>query len=259
VKPPVTLTVRDGLAVVRIDRAHGNAINSDVADGLSRCARQAAQSDEIRGVLLAAAGKLFSPGLDLQELSRLDRADMERFSRDFSTCILDLYAFPKPLVAAIHGHAVAGGCVVTLSADWRILRRGALVGLNEVRVGVPLPFGVSTILRETVPRTHLEEVALLGRNYRDEGALEAGLAHELHPDEGFEEHCLSRLEEFASKDANAFSVTKRYLRSMIVDRIRAEEDRHRGEFLDGWFSPPTQKRIRAIVEELAGTSDSNSS
>jgi enoyl-CoA hydratase len=248
----VTLTERDGLAILRIGRANGNAINGDVVDGLTTLVRQAAQSEEIRGVLLAASGKLFSPGLDLRELIELDRRGMERFTRGFNTCVLELYAFAKPLVAAIHGHAVAGGCVLTLGADWRVLRRGALIGLNEVRVGVPLPFGVSMILRESVPRIHLEEVALLGLNYRDEAALEAGLVHELHAADGFEEHCLERLEELASRDSNAFAVTKRYLRSMIVERIRTEEDLHRDEFLDGWFSRPTQDRIRAVIAKLAG-------
>jgi enoyl-CoA hydratase len=246
------LTQRDGLAIVRIGRENGNAINGALVDDLTTLVRQAARTDEIRGVLLAASGKLFSPGLDLRELVGLDRQGMDQFIRGFSTCVLELYDFSKPLVAAIHGHAVAGGCVLTLGADWRVLRRGALIGLNEVRVGVPLPFGVSMILRESVPRTHLEEIALLGLNYRDEAALEAGLVHELRGADGFEEHCLERLEELASRDSNAFSVTKRYLRSMIVERIRAEEDLHRDEFLDGWFSRPTQDRIRAVVDELGG-------
>ena len=244
------MDVENGLATVTLNRAHGNAINVELAEDLTRSCREAARDDAIHGLMLAGAGKLFCPGLDLQELVELDRSEMERFVIDFATCIAELYAFPKPMVAAIHGHAVAGGCVLTLTADWRVLRAGALVGLNEVRVGVPLPFGVSLILRESVPRLHLEEVALLGKNYRDDAALSAGLVHEVHAGELFEEHCRQRLQEFVSRDLGALMITKRFLRSSIVERIRENGTRDVPEFLDAWYRPQTQARIRGIVDEL---------
>ena len=246
----VGMEAEDGLATVTLDRAHGNAINVELAEELTRLCREAARDDAIHGLMLAGAGKLFCPGLDLQELIELDRPEMESFVIDFATCVMELYAFPKPMVAAIHGHAVAGGCVLTLTADWRVLRAGALVGLNEVRVGVPLPFGVSLILRESVPRLHLEEVALLGKNYHDDDALSAGLVHEVHAGESFEEHCRMRLREFVSRDLGALMITKRFLRSSIVDRIRENGTRDVPEFLDAWFRPQTQARIRGIVDEL---------
>ena len=246
----VVLSVEDGLATATMNRAHGNAINAELTEDLTRVCREAARDDAIHGLMLAGEGKLFCPGLDLQELTELDRGEMERFVVDFATCIAELYAFPKPMVAAIHGHAVAGGCVLTLTADWRVLRPGALVGLNEVRVGVPLPFGVSLILRESVPRLHLEEVALLGKNYRDEAALAAGLVHEIYGGDAFEEHCRDRLREFTTRDLGALMITKRFLRSSIVERIRENGTRDAPEFVDAWFRPQTQARIRGIVDEL---------
>ena len=123
--------------------------------------------------------------------------------------------------AAIHGHALAGGCVLGLCADWRVLRRGALIGLNEVKVGVPLPFGVALIVRDAVPRHALPAVALLGRNFSDEAALAAGLADELAEPGEVEAAARARLEELLDKDPAAFSVTKRYLRSPAIERIRA--------------------------------------
>jgi len=245
-----TLTVNDGLAVLRISRDNGNALNGELVSDLTATITEAASRDDVRGVLLAAAGKLFSPGLDLRELIELDRPAMESFVAAFGTCVTELYAFEKPLVAALHGHAVAGGCVISLAADWRILAEGALIGLNEVRVGVPLPFGVAMMLRESVPTRHLEEIALFGLNYRGDEALAAGLVHEVRPTEGFEGYCLSRLEELASRDSLAFSTTKRYLRAATVERMRAHDAELAGEFIEGWFSPPTRERMRAIVDDL---------
>ena len=152
--------------------------------------------------------------------------------------MLTLYTLSKPLVAAIHGHAIAGGFLLTLTADWRILREGAKVGLAEIRVGVPFPFGIAMILREAVPRASLEELALFGRNYDDRQALQAGLVHELAPSRRVRgSPACERLEELAASDPEAFAITKRYLRSATVERIRANDAQFAAEFLDSWFAP----------------------
>jgi len=247
----VRYSAGDGVATVRIARDHGNAINDTLVRDLMTTFQEAASDSGVRGVLLTADGKLFCPGLDLRELIELDRAAMERFMQRFSAMLLALYTFPKPVVAALSGHALAGGCVLSLTADRRILIEGALVGLNEVKVGVPLPFGVSLMLRETVRTPILEEVALIGRNYRGQEAIDSGLVHEIHGAGGFETFCLERLAEFTEKDLNAFATTKRYLRSAAVERIRANDQKFVPEFLDCWFSNDTQARIRGIVAQLA--------
>ncbi|MCP3977726.1 MAG: enoyl-CoA hydratase/isomerase family protein [bacterium] len=241
---------RGELAVLRLGREHGNALNGRLIDELLQAVREIDGDPEVRGVLLAASGKLFCPGLDLQELIELDRPAMQSFVLRFNSAILSLYTLARPVVAALHGHAVAGGCVLALTADWRVLARGALVGLNEVKVGVPLPFGVSMILRETVPRTSLEEVAMFGRNYRDEEAVRSGLVHEVVEQGDAESRALERLEELASRDATAFAITKRYLRAATVERIRAHDPHFTGDFLDAWFSPTTRERLSAIVAGL---------
>jgi enoyl-CoA hydratase/carnithine racemase len=137
-----------------------------------------------------------------------------------------------------------------MCADWRVARRGAVIGLNEVKVGVPLPFGVALIVRDAVPKHRLTAVALLGRNFSDEDALTSGLADELAEAEAVETQARARLDEFLAKDAFAFAVTKRYLRSPVVERVRANNALLLPEWLDGWFSKGTQERIAAIVADL---------
>jgi enoyl-CoA hydratase/carnithine racemase len=246
----VEQSVDAGLATLRIGRKHGNAINPELCHELVLAYRRAASDPEVRGVLFAASGKLFCPGLDIQELIELDRPAMERFLAGFSELILTMYSFEKPVVAALHGHTIAGGCVLSLTVDRRVLATGAMIGLNEIKVGVPLPFGVAMILRDSVCQAHLEEVALFGRNYTGDEAIAAGLAHEVRPVEGFEASCLESLGELASRDAQAFAITKRYLRSATVERIRANEGDRAQEFLDSWFSAETRERLQAIVDKL---------
>lgn len=246
----VEVSVEGGLATVRMARAHGNAIDPELAADLATAFREAGTDPAVRGVLFAASGKLFCPGLDVQDLFDLDRDEMTQFIADFNRTVLTMYAFPKPVVAAMHGHAIAGGCVLSLTVDWRVLAEGAMIGLNEIRVGVPLPYGVSQILREAISTTHLTEVAMFGRNFSGKQAVVTGLAHEIHPSEGFEAHCMNRLDELASRDPKSFSITKRYFRSATVERARAHEDQLRQEFVDSWFSPGTRERMRGIVAQL---------
>ena len=128
------------LAVLRLSKARGNAIDEPLVEDLARAAVAVAADDGVRGVLLASAHPtLFCPGLDLVALAEYDRGSMERFMTAFAIAVWGLYGLPKPVVAAVGGAAVAGGCILALTADHRVLKRGAPIGLNEVKVGVPLP------------------------------------------------------------------------------------------------------------------------
>ena len=239
------------LAILRLSKARGNAIDEPMVEELARAAAEVAKDVDVRGVLLASAHpKLFCPGLDLVALSSYDRGSMERFMMAFAVAVWALYGLPKPVVAAVGGAAVAGGCILALTADHRVLRRGAPIGLNEVKVGVPLPWSVTRLLRATVHAPALGRIALLGRNFTDTEAVDLGLADEVIEAEGFEAACLARLEEFADKDPLALATTKAWLReSVLVEMMTHEAERVQG-FLDGWFSPGTQERIRATVASL---------
>lgn len=247
----VRMEARGRLAVLRLDKARGNAIDDALAAELLAVAGEIARDDGVAGVLLASAHpKLFCPGLDLVALAGHDRPAMEGFMRTFAAAVWGLYGLPKPVVAAVGGAAVAGGCILALTADHRVLKAGAPIGLNEVRVGVPLPWSVTVLLRASVSPPALGRIALVGSNFTDDEAVRAGLAHEIAGAEGFEETCLARLAELADRDASALAATKAWLRGPSLAEMMAHEGERVGTFLDGWFSPGTQERIRATVAAL---------
>src|SRR5262245_26864585 len=249
--PNLRLERNGPLAVLRLDKARGNAIDPPLVEELLAATAQVAADDGVRGLLLASGHpKLFCPGLDLVTLVELDRPAMARFMGRFAEVVWTLYALRKPMVAAVNGPAVAGGCILALTADLRLLRRGAQIGLNEVRVGVPLPWSVALLLRATVPASALTRVALLGQNFQDEEAVAAGLADEVLEADGFEEAALSRLAELAEKDAQAVAVTKAYLRAGVLQHMQEREAAAQADFLDGWFSAPTRERMRQTVASL---------
>lgn len=240
------------LAVLRMDKARGNAIDEPFAEDMLAASRAVAQDGDVHGVLLASAHpKLFCPGLDLVTLFEYDRPSMARFMGRFGEAVTALFSMRKPVVAAIAGHAVAGGCVLALTADHRILRRGCQIGLNEVRVGLPLPWSVALLLKAAVPPLALSRVALLGENFADEEARAIGLVHEVRDADGFEAACVARAQEFAEKDTAAVGTTKAYLRDTVLREMQAQEKDRQGEFLDAWFSSAGREKIRQTVEALS--------
>jgi enoyl-CoA hydratase len=247
----VRIEDRGRLRVLSLDKGRGNAIDPPLVEELLASLAGLRADGSARGVLLASAHpKLFCPGLDLVTLHALDRPAMERFMLRFAELVWGLYALPIPLVAAVSGAAVAGGCVLALTADWRILAPTAPIGLNEVKVGVPLPWSVSLLLQGAVGPQSLASVALLGRNFSGTDAIAAGLADELADLQGFESTCLARLEEFADKDPYSFARIKGYLREPTLQRMQAEEKPRIGEWLDGWFSPATRERVAVTVAAI---------
>jgi len=243
---------RDGpLAYLRLDKARANAIDEPLADAMLAASWELAADDTVGGVLLCSAHpKVFCPGLDLVALSAYDAPSLTRFLLRFAEMVWALYALPKPLVAAVGGHAVAGGCILALTADERLARRGASVGLNEVKIGVPLPWSVTVLIRASLAPTSLAEVALAGSNFQDEEAIRTGLVHALVESEGFESACVARLARWAEKDPTAFATTKRYLREGFLTEMKAHESARAQEFVSAWFAPATQERRAQIVASL---------
>jgi enoyl-CoA hydratase/carnithine racemase len=247
----VQVEIKDGIGAIRLKGPRGNAMSEALVSDLSAALRTVGGEPSVRAVLLASAHpKLFCPGLDLVSLSEASRADLGAFMLHFSTVLTDLFALKKPVVAAVNGAAVAGGCLLALTADWRIAKRGAPMGLNEVKVGVPLPWSAVMLLKTASPAYAQAAVALLGRNFEGEAAVGAGLAHEVVEAETFDTAVAERLAEFAEKDPYAFGVTKGYLRGAAVASMRDRETALLDEFLDGWFSEGTKARIQKAVAAL---------
>lgn len=244
---------RDGdLVVLRLTKARGHSLDEALLMELRESVARVRNDQSVQGVMLAASHpRVFCTGLDLEALQDWDRLRMRGFMRLFCEVMRDLFGLDRPLVAALSGHAVAGGLVLALTADLRILKGAeVMVGLNELRVGLPMPWTVVLLLQATVPGRSFSEVALLGRNFTGEEAVERGLAHEVGPKEGFEAHCLERLRDVASREAGAIRLTKAWSRLAALERMAAGEEAHLEAFLDAWFSDPVQQRLRTTLDAL---------
>ena len=243
---------REGpLARLRLDKARANAMDAALVGDLTRAAAELRTDDGVRGILLCSAHpRVFCPGLDLVALDAYDAPALRAFLLRFAEMVWALYGLDKPVVAAVGGHAVAGGCILALTADLRLIAHGAQMGLNEVKIGVPLPWTVTVLLRANLAATSVADVALDGRNFADDEAVRVGLAHAALPADGFEGAAVAVLARLAERDPLATRTTKRYLRTPFLEEMKAREADHVDEFVAAWFSPATCERRRQILASL---------
>ena len=227
-----------------------NAIGSAFLDRLS------AQLDEVEAsgaaaLVLTGEGRTFSAGLDLPEISALDRSALERFIRRFSEVMLRVFALPVPVVAAINGHAIAGGCVLAMQADVRIAAEGDYrIGLNEVAIGLGLPAVVLETLRCQVSPGSLGPVALEGRLLRPEEARELGLVEAVLPPAVLLEQARGRAAELAALPRPAFRDVKQALRGPVAAAVRRVEREDARRWVETAFTPAARERLADVVARL---------
>lgn len=248
---PMKIEQRGRVALLQMNAGKANAL------GPQWLAQTEALLDEIlrgpaRAVVITGYEGFFSAGLDLPSLVSLSRNEMTAFMDRFSATMLRVFEFQRPVVAAVNGHAIAGGCVCALQADTRIMVRGsAKIGLNEVALGVGLPAGVVETLRCQVPASSLLPVALEGKLFTSDDALKLGLVDEIVPAEDLLTRSLARAEQLAELPTLSFAHAKSQVRRPAADAVRAAlAAGDSGRWVDIWLAPETQERIAAAVAKL---------
>jgi Delta3-Delta2-enoyl-CoA isomerase len=242
------VTQRDGLAEIRLACGKANALNPRSLDALA-AAFEAVRGSGAAGVVLTGYEGFFSAGLDLVLLYGLDPAAMDAFMQTFDRVMLEVFAFPRPVVAALNGHAVAGGCILALACDARVALEGPIkIGLNEVRLGVPFPASALEIARHGLPARSLEEVLYGGELYAPADARSRGLVDRVTGDPLAEARGLCA--RLAGQPRGAFAAIKAALKAPALARARDTLDPLRRAFVEAWYSPDARDRIGAARAPL---------
>jgi enoyl-CoA hydratase len=212
--------------------------------------------DELRAagdapVLLTGApgSGAFSAGLDLKEVASLDEPRMAEFLRLLERCMTAVYLYPGPTAAAVNGHAIAGGCVLTLACDVRVMIDDAAskIGLNEVALGLRFPPRTLALVRARLPRPAESDVLLGAQLFTARDALKRGLVDELAADPVATAR--ARLDVLAAHPRIAYVKTKRDLRGAEQDLCSdAELARWLGESIPMWTSPELRARVMALLK-----------
>lgn len=237
-----------GVETLQIEHGKANALDVELCRDLAGALQEA---DAREGPLvLTGTGSMFSAGVDLFRVVDGGRAYVQEFLPALSELFVRLFVTGRPVVAAINGHAIAGGCILACACDYRVMREGKWrIGLPELHVGVPFPASAIELLRSVTDPARLQELILIGRTYDAREAAAFGLVNEAVPDGSVIERAASVARDLGSRPAASYRMTKQLLRKPAADRIRAAEH-GLGDLIDAWSAPET---LDAIREYLART------
>ena len=244
----ITTETRDGVTVVRLEHGKVNAFDSELMRGWVAELARLEQADTA-AVVLTGTGTVFSAGVDLRRLTDGGRDYVQAFLPLLGDAFFKTFTFPKPLIAAVNGHAIAGGCILACACDYRVMAAGTgRIGTPELSIGVPFPTMAMEILRLIVPGHRLQSVVYRGLTCTPDEALANGFVDELAPPETLVDRAVEMAAHLGSLPPASFALTKRTIRQPSRDRVVQYTRSVDGEVLEAWMSTRVQDAVRAYVD-----------
>ncbi|QWZ08972.1 enoyl-CoA hydratase/isomerase family protein [Nocardioides panacis] len=179
----VRLEVEDGVGTIRIDRPKMNALNVQVQEEIRACAAEAAERNDVRAVIVYGGERVFAAGADVKEMAEMSYTDMVARSGGLQSAFTAVAKIPKPVVAAVTGYALGGGCELAMCADVRIAGEGATLGQPEILLGVIPGAGGTQRLARLVGPAKAKDIIFTGRFVKADEALRIGLVDQVVADD----------------------------------------------------------------------------
>lgn len=247
----ISVERQDQVAIVKLSRDVANALNLELVMKLAEALEEVKGDPEVRGMVLTSANeKIFSLGFDIPRLYEADREEVAHFFRFFNRTCLELYTLPKPTIAAITGHAIAGGTILALCCDYRHIAEGRkLMGLNEIKLGVPVPYLPDCIARELLGVNKARDILETGDFYPSEDLLRMGMVDRVLPLEIVLPQSVERARKLGSA-SQAFAVIKQNRVEIIEERVRERGEQKTQVFVECWFSPDTRERLKEAMKKF---------
>ncbi len=244
-------TNKNKVVTVEMDRGRSNPINMEFVQQMTALFEDMATDDAIDGVILTGKEHFFSVGLDLIELYDYDKATINKFWIAFTKLNKTLAGFPKPMVAAITGHSPAGGCIFAICADYRIMAEGKYkIGLNEVPVGIVLPYYVFALYSYWLGKRTAYNLLLEGKLLLAEEAFDVGLVDELVPYNEVLAKANEKINSFLKYSKTAWRQSKLNLRKDILEAFEFDIEGDIDKRMEQWWAPETRAIMNEIVQKL---------
>ena len=226
--------MHENVAIITLDSPPVNALGTSTFNQLDQMLSEL-EASPAQAIILTGSGKCFCAGLDLKSVRAMDSAARRELVEALNRCFERLYRFPRPVIAAVNGHAIAGGVVLTLAADHRICVDAPIkLGLAEVRVGIPFPMGAMAIVQNELGANGLRQLALLGNNINPELAQRYGVIDEVVEAENLMSRALAVATDVSQLPEKAFAAIKHNLRDAALERIRTVLASGNDPVFDAW-------------------------
>ena len=239
---------KDGeIATVTLNRGKVNALNEPMVKELTESFQKLEKDDRTHSIILTGSGKFFSFGFDVPEFLTYSKSEFIRYLEKFTNLYTYMFQFPKPTIAALNGHVIAGGCMLATACDCRLMVKGnAKISLNEITFGVPVFAGSIEMLRYCVGSRNAQSILYSGAMYSAEEAFDLGLVDKVSSEDALTEDAKKVAQELAQKDGSAFRGMKHLVRKPAVEEMIKREKDAILEFVDIWYSEQTRKKLKEI-------------
>lgn len=236
------------IAICRLNRPPANAISLAFAERMDVVFADLLASGDPGAVVLTGAGSFFSGGLDLKTVPGYGPEKQRALVDTVNGMIAKLYGCPVPVVAAVNGHAIAGGLILALTSDYRVgTRAPCLLGLTEARVGIPFPAGPMAVLKAELPPQVVRTLTLEARNMGSDAALEKGILDELQAPERVLPRALEMARDLAGIPRQAYRVIKNQLRGETVAWIQSVAEKGNDPLHGAWIAPGAAQSAAAVL------------
>ena len=240
------------VAVVKLNHGDTNALSPKLVHEMEVVLHRIREDDAMSGLVLASSNeKFFSIGYDIPELFEMNKDDFMGFYRLFNQPCLDLFPLPKPTVAAITGHAIAGGCILALCCDYRFIAQGhKLMGLNEIKLGLPVPYMPDRLLHFLVGFRKAREMMDSGEFYPAEKAFDMGIADKVLPMGDVVKAAIEHAAALGSLPKVGFEMIKQNRVEAVVDAVNERQDQKETAFIDSWYSDEARERLKEALKKF---------
>jgi len=243
----IDVKIENGIAVVTLQHGKANAIDIELCEALAQGFGEL-RASAARAVVVTGQGRMFSAGLDLLRLSAGGADYVRKLLPALHRSFEAVFFHPKPVVAAINGHAIAGGCVLACCADRRIMARGGgRIGVTELLVGVPFPALAFEAVRFAVPARYLAEFMFGGTTDEVDAALQRGWVDEVVDPDALMARAMAAAQKLARLSPPAFAQAKKQLRLPVAERLERSGAATDKIVADIWTAPETLGYIRDYV------------
>ncbi|SRR6266542_6782237 len=244
----IDITHRGAVAILTMAYGKANLFDLEFCGALD-AAFERCRPASISAVVITGRGSIFSGGVDLVRVMNEGQPYIDAFLPVMSRTFETIFAFPKPVVAAVNGHAIAGGCILACAADYRLMARGGgRIGVPELVVGVPFPTVPFEIVRFTVAPQHLATLIYEGETLVADAAAERGFVDAAVDADRLLDDAIAAAGRLAARPAVAFAMTKNQLRAGALERMRDGAERVDPNTQQLWSAPETVAAIRSYVE-----------
>ncbi|WP_372729176.1 enoyl-CoA hydratase/isomerase family protein [Nocardioides sp.] len=248
----VRLDVADGVGTIRLDRPKMNAISFAVQDELVAAAREVTERDDVKAVVLYGGERVFAAGNDVKEMADLSHIDMVKRSGPLQAAVTAIARIPKPVVAAITGYALGGGCELALAADLRFAADNATLGQPEVLLGIIPGAGGTQRLARLVGPSKAKDLILTGRFVQADEALRIGLVDRLYPAESVYEEAVAWASQFAGAASYAVRAAKECIDRGIETDLETGLEIERQQFASLFATRDRTIGMQSFVENGPG-------